>query len=218
MSRRFRALPPQHGGFLTNCPAHCQTGRANHGHDPAHRTADPWQLTTVNGTAMGDAFAQWYAARSGGDSAGGYRWLAAASTAPSASDTCGYSAGVHVRHKSDDLGGQHLLPRAALVLLAAPLTSARNPIVPNVGMADPHAHVFGERIYVYATHDQSPDNAGFGMQNWWQWSSADFVNWRLDSFVFPNASTPGAGWMLPHTGTCWATDAASRNGIYYFCE
>jgi hypothetical protein len=42
MVGNFSALPPQHGGFLGNCPAHCQTGRATHGHDPAHRNADPW--------------------------------------------------------------------------------------------------------------------------------------------------------------------------------
>jgi arabinoxylan arabinofuranohydrolase len=53
----------------------------------------------------------------------------------------------------------------------------------------------------------------------WQWSSADFVHWSLDSYVFPNSSTPGAEWMA-HTaaadGVCWATDAASRGGQYYF--
>ena len=26
-----------------------------------------------------------------------------------------------------------------------------------------------------------------------QWSSADLRDWTLDSYVFPNASTPGAG-------------------------
>ena len=54
---------------------------------------------------------------------------------------------------------------ASLLLLAATATLAANPIVPNVGMADPHAHVFGDRVYIYATHDASPTNTGFGMVN-----------------------------------------------------
>ena len=29
MVAQLRALPPQHGAFLSNCPAHCQTGIAN---------------------------------------------------------------------------------------------------------------------------------------------------------------------------------------------
>ena len=74
------------------------------GHDPAHRTANPWNLTTINGTSIGDAFAQWYAARSGGgasssaarsvggasSSAARFRWVAAATTSPTPPDTCGY--------------------------------------------------------------------------------------------------------------------------------
>jgi hypothetical protein len=58
------------------------------------------------------------------------------------------------------------------VALACVCTSveARNPIVPFVGMADPHAHVFpgSDRVYLYATHDNSPNASGFGMRNWWQ--------------------------------------------------
>jgi hypothetical protein len=43
------ALPPQHGAFIANCRAHCQTG-----------TDTAWHNTTVNGTSMGAAFRTWY--------------------------------------------------------------------------------------------------------------------------------------------------------------
>eukprot|EP00040_Diaphanoeca_grandis_P010394 m.53174 g.53174 ORF g.53174 m.53174 type:complete len:412 (-) comp21719_c0_seq1:72-1307(-) len=43
------ALPPQHGGFLSNCQAHCQTG-----------TASAWMNLTVNGATMGESFVTWY--------------------------------------------------------------------------------------------------------------------------------------------------------------
>lgn len=90
MAANFTSLPSRHGGFLTNCPAHCQTGRATHGHDPAHRTPDPWQATTVNGIAMGRAFGQWYEHRAHGGTEPGFRWLAAATDQPTGNDTCGY--------------------------------------------------------------------------------------------------------------------------------
>jgi hypothetical protein len=90
MVGNFSALPTRHGGLLTNCPAHCQTGRATHGHDPSHRTADPWNLTTVNGTAIGAAFGAWYHARASGSTDGMYRWVAADTVSPTPPDTCGY--------------------------------------------------------------------------------------------------------------------------------
>ncbi len=46
-----RALPPQHGAFITNCAAHCQTGTKHNAY---------WSGTTVNDTTMSAAFRQWY--------------------------------------------------------------------------------------------------------------------------------------------------------------
>mmetsp|Transcript_55505 Transcript_55505/g.130988 ORF Transcript_55505/g.130988 Transcript_55505/m.130988 type:complete len:373 (+) Transcript_55505:1-1119(+) len=48
MVGNLTALPSRHGAFLTNCPAHCQTGIAN------------WEKATINGVAMGQAFVTWY--------------------------------------------------------------------------------------------------------------------------------------------------------------
>lgn len=62
------ALPSQHGVFIANCRAHCQTG-----------TAAAWMGTTVNGTAMGAAFVKWYqhAISDSGNSGGAasFRWV-----------------------------------------------------------------------------------------------------------------------------------------------
>jgi hypothetical protein len=55
-------------------------------------------------------------------------------------------------------------PALLLACLVAAAHGA-NPIVPNVGMADPHAHIFEDRVFIYATHDASPNNTGFGMRN-----------------------------------------------------
>ena len=96
--------------------------------------------------------------------------------------------------------------------MVALLAFSANPIVPNVGMADPHGHVFGDKVYVYATHDYSNDNKGFRMDDWWVWSSTNLVDWNKESVVKPSTSIK---WDNELT-SCWATDAASRNGSYFF--
>ena len=97
-------------------------------------------------------------------------------------------------------------------LLGASLSAhAANPIVPNRGLNDPHIHVFNDRAYVYASHDRSATNKTFTMDDWWIWSSPDLVRWTNECVIKPEQTYIGR----PFTG-CWATDAAFRNGKYYF--
>ena len=72
MSAAARALPPQHGAFIANCRAHCQTG-----------TASAWSGTTVGGVAMGEAFRSWYHQTNGSSA---YRWVEAC---PGTDGSCG---------------------------------------------------------------------------------------------------------------------------------
>ena len=88
---------------------------------------------------------------------------------------------------------------------------AANPIVPNRGLNDPHIHIFGDRAYVFASHDRSATNKTFIMDDWWIWSSPDLVHWTNECVIKPEQTYIGK----PFTG-CWATDAAFRNGKYYF--
>jgi Beta-xylosidase len=48
------------------------------------------------------------------------------------------------------------------------------------------------------------------MYDWWIWSSEDLVNWNLKYTLDPRYM-----WTGP-TKNCWAVDAASRNGKFYF--
>ena len=93
----------------------------------------------------------------------------------------------------------------------APAAPAGNPILPGLGVCDPHIHVFGDRAYLYASHDKSPDNPRFIMEDWWIWSSDDLVNWRHEATVRPEQT-----YLRRAFESCWATDAASRDGKYYF--
>jgi hypothetical protein len=72
------SMPPQHGAFVTNCPAHCQTG-----------IASAWGKRTINGTVIGAAFGSWHADRRGGG-AGTFKFVEACDgVGPCGSDSCG---------------------------------------------------------------------------------------------------------------------------------
>jgi len=99
-----------------------------------------------------------------------------------------------------------------LLLLMIPLwANAGNPIIPNKGVNDPHIHIFEGRAYLYATHDRSIENTRFAMDEWGVWSSDDLVNWTLESILKPEDTYIGRPY-----DQCWATDAAYRDGKYYF--
>lgn len=100
-----------------------------------------------------------------------------------------------------------------LVAMLLIVTSAfsQNPIVANVGLNDPHIHIFNDTAYVYASHDKSINNDKFIMENWWVWSSPDLVNWTKRSELSPKDT-----YIRKDYVNCWATDVAYKNGKYYW--
>jgi arabinoxylan arabinofuranohydrolase len=103
------------------------------------------------------------------------------------------------------LGAPQLL---LLLLTALPAALAANPLVANVGQADPHIHFWPEAnsFFLYSTHDFSPNNTGFRMDDWRVWSSPDLRTWQLADTVFPNATPSNPG----DYHNCWATDGAHK--------
>ena len=87
----------------------------------------------------------------------------------------------------------------------------QNPIVKNKGLNDPHIHIFNDTAYIYASHDKSIKNDKFIMDNWWVWSSPDLVNWTKRSVLDPKDTYIGKAYSR-----CWATDAAEKDGKYYW--
>ena len=98
-----------------------------------------------------------------------------------------------------------------VLFLLPSVVNAGNPIIPNKGVNDPHIHIFEGKAYLYATHDRSIENAYFAMDDWWVWSSEDLVNWTLESVLKPENTYIGKPF-----DQCWATDAAYRDGKYYW--
>ena len=100
---------------------------------------------------------------------------------------------------------------AFALALTASVAHADNPILPGLGVCDPQVRVFDGRVYLYATHDYSPNSKGFRMDDWWEWATDDLVNWKQVSTLKPEQTFIGKPFH-----DCWATDAATRGGKYYW--
>ncbi|GGZ25108.1 glycoside hydrolase [Echinicola pacifica] len=100
---------------------------------------------------------------------------------------------------------------AIIVFSTVSIAQAQNPIVPNMGLNDPHIRIFNDTAYLYASHDKSMDNKGFLMEDWWIWSSPDLVNWTQRSVLDPSETYIGAGFSK-----CWATDIGTKDGKYFW--
>lgn len=109
------------------------------------------------------------------------------------------------------LATQCLRARSSLPESSNPDLPQGNPIVTGRGLCDPHVRIFGEQAYLYATHDAVPGSRDFIMNDWWVWRSPDLVHWEQVSTLKPEDTY----WRKP-SPECWATDAISRNGKYYF--
>jgi arabinoxylan arabinofuranohydrolase len=87
-----------------------------------------------------------------------------------------------------------------------------NPIVPYVGMADPHIFIYNGKAYLYATRDidSLQTKTSFVMPDWHIWSSNDLIHWTHERTILPEETYMGK------STDCWATDMGVRNGKYYF--
>ncbi len=83
-------------------------------------------------------------------------------------------------------------------------------ILPYKGAPDPHIHIFNDKAYLFAGHDFTYNTDDFIMKDWWIWSSSDLVNWEHEFTLDPKDTYIG------ESDKCFATDAAERNGKYYW--
>lgn len=87
---------------------------------------------------------------------------------------------------------------------------AQNPMVADVGMADPHIRIFNNKAYLFATHDADPNAKKFTMPDWKIWSSDNLRDWVLERTILPSKTYMGK------SDNCWAPDAVYKNDMYYF--
>ncbi|KAF4976615.1 hypothetical protein FZEAL_6746 [Fusarium zealandicum] len=93
------------------------------------------------------------------------------------------------------------------------------PLITNIYTADPSAHVFNGKIYIYPSHDRETD-IQFN-DNGDQYDMADYHVFSVDS-LDPTGEVTDHGVVLKAddipwvSKQVWAPDAAEKNGKYYF--
>lgn len=106
-----------------------------------------------------------------------------------------------------------------VTLACAVIVSAQNPFITNQFTADPSARVFGNKVYVFPSHDiQAPDGKNlrkdwFCMEDYHVFSSENLVDWKDHGVIVTQNKVP---WVKPDSYSMWAPDAIERNGKYYF--
>lgn len=95
---------------------------------------------------------------------------------------------------------------------------AQNPLIMDQFTADPSARVFGDKVYIYPSHDiiatPGKGRAGwFNMADYHVFSSGNLTNWT-DHGVIVNQNK--VNWADSTAYAMWAPDCIERNGKYYF--
>lgn len=95
---------------------------------------------------------------------------------------------------------------------------AQNPIIRNQYSADPSARVFGNRVYLYPSHDiVATEGKGrkdwFCMEDYHVFSSDNLTDWTDHGMIVQQNKVP---WVRPESYSMWAPDCIERNGKYYF--
>lgn len=103
-----------------------------------------------------------------------------------------------------------------LLSLAGILSTAQNvrvgnPIITDTYAGDPAALVYKDSVYLYAGHDQAPNDFNFyKMDEWLVYSSADMKNWKSHPVPLKASDFKWA------KGDAWAAQVAERNGKFYW--
>ena len=95
---------------------------------------------------------------------------------------------------------------------------AENPLISGAFSADPSAHVFDGRVYVFPSHDipapaGSRNKKGFNMPDYHVYSSENLFDWTDHGVIVDQEKVP---WVDGKSYSMWAPDCNFKNGKYYF--
>ena len=107
---------------------------------------------------------------------------------------------------------------ACLMAIAVTQALAQNPLITNQFTADPTARVFGDKVYVYPSHDivVKPGHGRTGwfcMEDYHVFSSPNLTDWTDHGVI---VSQTKVNWVDSTGYAMWAPDCIERNGKYYF--
>jgi hypothetical protein len=106
----------------------------------------------------------------------------------------------------------------SILMLCTYMASAQNPLIRDQFTADPTARVFGDRVYVYPSHDiLATEGKGrkdwFCMEDYHVFSSENLTDWTDHGMIVHQNKVP---WVAPESYSMWAPDCIEKNGKYYF--
>lgn len=94
---------------------------------------------------------------------------------------------------------------------AAKEAQLNNPIIKDKYLGDPAALVYKDSVYLYAGHDEAPNDFNFyKMNEWLVYSSADLKHWK--EHKAPLKATDFS-WA---SGDAWASQVVERDGKFYW--
>lgn len=86
-----------------------------------------------------------------------------------------------------------------------------NPIIKDKYTGDPAALVYKDKVYLYAGHDEAPNDFNFyKMNEWLVYSSSDMVNWQEHPVPL---KVTDFSWAK---SDAWAAQVIERNGKFYW--
>jgi hypothetical protein len=112
-----------------------------------------------------------------------------------------------------------LLILSTLTCLLNISTFAQNPIIQDQFTADPAARVFGDKVYLYPSHDiPAPEGKDlkkdwFCMEDYHVFSSSNLIEWTDHGVIVTQNKV---NWVKPDSYALWAPDCIYKNGKYYF--
>ena len=94
----------------------------------------------------------------------------------------------------------------------------QNPLIRNQFSADPTARVFGNKVYLFPSHDilatEGKGRPGwFCMEDYHVFSSSNLTDWTDHGVIITQNKVP---WVRPNSYSMWAPDCIAQNGKYYF--
>lgn len=105
-----------------------------------------------------------------------------------------------------------------LVFIISTVSFAQNPLIRDQFTADPSARVFGDKVYIFPSHDiLATEGKGrkdwFCMEDYHVFSSSDLTHWTDHGIIVEQNKV---NWVKPNSYSMWAPDCVERNGKYYF--
>jgi beta-xylosidase len=86
-----------------------------------------------------------------------------------------------------------------------------NPIIKDKYTGDPAALVYNDKVYLYAGHDEAPNDFNFyKMNEWLVYSTTDMVHWQEHPVPLKVTDFTWA------TSDAWASQVIERNGKFYW--